>query len=397
MRLDLTKTRIEVINAVYGTTVLDSSADLPGVYLLRLAPGGDAPGLVRRMLNDRRVLYAELDAVSKSPIAYPRSISGWAESNSTVADPRSISGWSGQDPAPYLQQPVANRLGILRAQGITRGAGITVAVLDTGVQLDHPMLAVSYTDARYDFVDNDPDPTDVANAADDDGDGLIDEAYGHGTHVSGIVHLVAPDAKIMPVRVLEADGSGYVFTLAKAIAWAAHHGAQVINLSLGTNQASLVLHDAVSDAHKLGVVIVAAAGNTDWLMQQYPAADADAAAITSVSDAGLKSSFANYGFWIDLAAPGEGIISTYPGNGYAVWSGTSFAVPFAAGQAALIRSLAPGWGVADVVNAMRQSAIPLRTTDRQYGELLGAGLIDVGASVDWVRANPTPATKQKAG
>ncbi len=376
VRVDVSRARIEDISADYGTTTLDSIPELPGLYLLRVALGGDVPKLLSRMTNDRRLVYAEADIVSKSPIAHPRSIKVWND----------------QSPTLYEQQPAVSALNIPRAQAITRGAGSIVAVIDTGVQLDHPALAASFTAERFDFVDNDADPTDVANALDDDDDGLVDEAYGHGTHVAGIVHLVAPDAKIMPLRVLEADGSGNVFAVAKAIAWASQRGATVINLSLGAAQSSFVLHDAVAEARRLGVLVVAAAGNIDALDKQFPAADTDAIGITSVDAAGTKSSFANYGQWVDLAATGENVISTYPG-GYAAWTGTSFATPFVSGQAALIRSTAPAWSVSNVTYAMRQTATPIARSNRQYNELLGAGVVNIGASVEWTLANPTPVLK----
>jgi thermitase len=370
IRVDVSRASIADINADYSTTVLDTVPEMPGLYLLRVAPGNDVPKLLYRMMNDRRLVYAEADIVSKSPLAYPRSISVWNDQNPTL----------------FEQQLAVSALGMLSAHAITRGAGSIVAVIDTGVQLDHPVLAASFTTERFDFVDNDADPTDNANALDDDGDRLIDEAYGHGTHVAGIVHLVAPDAKIMPLRVLEADGSGNVFAVAKAVAWASRRGANVINLSLGAGQPSLVMHDAVEAARKLGVIVVAAAGNADALDKQFPAADTDAIGITSVDTAGAKSSFANYGQWVDLAAIGENIISTYPG-GYAAWTGTSFATPFVSGQAALIRSVAPTWTVAMIVCAMRQTATPLARTNRQYNELLGAGVVNIGASIEWTLAD----------
>jgi len=262
------------------------------------------------------------------------------------------------------------------AHKLATGAGTVVAIVDTGVQLDHPLLASSYSATGIDFIDNDTDSTDVASGLDEDGNGIFDQAYGHGTHVAGIVHLVAPAAKLLPIRVIDSDGFGYVFTVAKAISWAAHHSANVINLSLGTGQDSRVLRDAVNDARSQGAIVVGAAGNMNWLSKEYPSADINALGVTSISDQGIKSSFANYGQWVDLSAPGENIVSTYPGSTFAVWSGTSMATPFVAGEAALIKSLQPTWSASTVMAFMQQCVISLKESDRQYKELIGAGRID---------------------
>lgn len=369
IRLNPSLTSIADINAEYGTHTLDSIDDLPGVYLLRVPPNTDAARVISRLSGDKRVIFAELDSISQPPVAHPRSISVW----------------SGVDAEVYIDQAAADELDLEDAHAITRGTDSMVAVLDTGVQADHPALRGRVL-SGHDFVDNDGDASDTANGVDDDGDGMIDDAYGHGTHVAGIVHLVAPDAAILPVRVMDSDGNGYVFTVAKAVVWAARQGANVINLSLGTPQPSRLLQDALAEARRAGVVLVAAAGNVDWLDKQYPAADSSVLAITSVNDDCEKSSFANYGEWVDLSAPGENIISTYPGGGYALWSGTSMAAPFAAGQAALIRSAAPDWGVDPVVSTMLLSATPLRERDPRYWPLLGNGMIDITRSVQRAQA-----------
>lgn len=115
---------------------------------------------------------------------------------------------------------------------VATGAGTVVAVLDTGVDAAHPMLAGRLLPG-YDLIDDDPDPLDVANGVDDDGDGLVDEAYGHGTFVAGVVAQIAPDAAILPVRVLDADGRAELHTVIEGIDLAIEQGANVINMSFG--------------------------------------------------------------------------------------------------------------------------------------------------------------------
>jgi subtilisin family serine protease len=264
-----------------------------------------------------------------------------------------------------------------------------VAVVDTGVQLDHPGLDENFEGAaRYDFVEDDRNPTDHAVGLDADGDGIKDELVGHGTHVAGIVDLVAPAAEIMPLRVLNSEGLGNSFTIAKAIYYAKSNGANVINLSLGSSRRSAVLQGAISDAVKGGVLVAAAAGNSDSSVPHYPAAgngtvaSADGlVAVTAVDAFAKKSDYANYGTWVDIAAPGDGIRSAFPVSMYANWSGTSMATPFVSGQAALIHALHGSLAPSDVEKKIRSSATPLTLLNLTYVAMLGAGEANVCASL----------------
>jgi subtilisin family serine protease len=207
---------------------------------------------------------------------------------------------------------------------------------------------------------------------------------GHGTHVSGIVARLAPDSKILPVRVLNVDGRGNVFILAYAIDWAVMQGADVINLSLGADADSEVLSDAVARAQEQGAVIVASAGNDNAETKKYPAAFPGVLSITAVDAANRKAVFANYGEdWVDLAAPGVGITSTIPVTGsllYATWSGTSMATPFAAGAAALVREHAPNDTPAQIAKTLVDSGADLDPYNPQYIGKLGR-LLDLGAAL----------------
>lgn len=356
---------IEGVNATYGTTILDVFLESAGIYLLQLAPNHDVETIVEIMQNDPRLIYAEPNFFSEIP----------------EGDPSETWAWGGYDPNPYLGQYAIAMLNLAAAHEVTLGSGAVVAVLDTGIQVDHPRLADRLTEARYDYIDDDPIPEDVFNGLDDDGDGLIDEGAGHGTHVAGIVNLVAPEAQIMPLRVLDSEGRGNDYVLAEAVQFAVQNGAQVINLSLGMPAQSELMEEVIAEATAAGVLVVAAAGNLDSSSEQYPASNPQVIAVTSVGPTAAKSYFANYGEWVDIAAPGESITSTFPVDGYAQWSGTSMATPFVAAQAALIRSVQPTLLPAGITTLIQSSAQPIDEENPNYVGLLGAGLANIGASV----------------
>lgn len=358
---------IEDINNDYGTTTLDSLLNSAAIYLLQVAPGQSVEVVVAAMDNDPRLLYAEPNFIGQMPEGNPSET--WA--------------WGGYDPNPYWGQYAGEMLHLTEAHQVTLGAGVRVAVLDTGVQLDHPQLAGSFVELGYDFIDDDPVAEDVFNGLDDDGDGLVDEGAGHGTHVAGLIHLVAPEAEILPLRVLDSDGQGNEFVIAVAVQYAAANGADVINLSLGTSAQSELMEDVIDGVVDAGIIVVAAAGNLNINSEQYPAAYEDVLAVTSVGPDATKSTFANYGTWVDIAAPGESITSTFPVDGYAQWSGTSMATPFVAGQAALLRTLFPTIPVADIHWLIQSTAQPLDQLNPGYSQMLGAGLPHIANSLNY--------------
>jgi len=346
---------------------------LDRVYLLSLQPGTNEQDTIDNMRNDARIEYSEPNLLGEVP----------------EADPYQIGAWGGYDSEPFLTQYANEHLDLPLARELSTGSGVVVAVLDTGVQLDHPELAPRLV-AGYDFIDDDAIPADEGNGLDDDGDELIDEAVGHGAHVSGIVLLVAPESQIMPLRVLNSDGIGNVFEVAEAMIRATDQGAQVINLSLGTSLQSSVLTEAVDYARSAGVMVVAAAGNLNSTQPQYPAADEGVIAVAALDEMRFKTSFSNYGSWVDLAAPGESIYSAYPLDGYGWWSGTSMATPFVSGQIALLRSLAPWLTLAQIEGQLETKARNLDTLNPDYAGQLGAGEPDVAASLGchWADVEP---------
>jgi thermitase len=321
-------TSIVEINRDYGTTTLEKLAgsEQPGasrgIYLLQLPTDSTTLEMVAHLAADPRLVFAEPNFLAEAP-------------EDAVGDARMRArGISSTEPSST--QYAARNLNLACAHAISRGSGTKVAVLDTGAQLDHPALDENFEGVKdFDFVSNDGNPAEPRRQP--------DNLVGHGTHVAGIVDIVAPQAKIMPLRVLNAQGSGDVFRIAKAISFARANGADVINLSLGTSSYSRLLVGVIEDATRNDVVVTAAAGNSNAERKHYPAAGRKVAlsssadglvAVTSVNREKIKSGFANYGTWVDIAAPGNGIRSAFTVSVYANWSGTSMATPFISGQAA---------------------------------------------------------------
>ncbi len=366
---------IQAINASYGTTVLDRLT--PAIYLLQAPAGADAEELADRMDEDLRLAFAELNYIGQTPEHSGQD--SWA--------------WGGPDSAPFTGQYALNALRLPSAHALSQGAGTVVAVLDTGVDLSHPALA-SQLITGLDLVDGDAWPADEAQGLDNDGDGLFDEAAGHGTHVAGIVHLAAPQAQIMPVRVLDSEGRGNIYRLARGILHAADQGADVINLSLGLSEKSSLLKEVIRRATRQGVVVIAAAGNDHSDAESYPAATKCALGVTGVDEAGVKAPWANFGDWIAYAAPGQGIYSTFLDGSYAWWSGASMAAPFVSGQAALLLSLEPSLDVRQVALLIRETARSLDADNPGLEGMLGAGQPDALASLERLLSGEIPASNQ---
>lgn len=214
-------------------------------------------------------------------------------------------------------------------------SSILVAVVDTGIYYTHPDLTANYAPLGYDWVNNDADPMDD---------------HGHGTHCAGIIAATLNNSKgiagIAQVRVmaekgLDQRGQGYDDDLANAIIHAAEHGAKIISCSWGSDSESQTIHDAIKYATNLGALVIAAAGNSGTNIRHYPASYEEVIAVTATDEGDDPADFTTYGDWIDIAAPGTSIYSTYLWNTYFSLSGTSMACPHVAGVAALVWSQYP--------------------------------------------------------
>jgi thermitase len=259
-----------------------------------------------------------------------------------------------------------------QAWAVSRGAGVTVAVVDTGVDLGHPDLAGRIVPG-YDFVEDDGDPQD---------------GHGHGTHVAGTVAAgengagiigVAPDALVMPLRVLDANGGGNSSDVAAAFAYAGKRGVRVVNASLGSAFPSNAERVAIQDHPNTLYVVAAGNGGADSIgddndgaTREYPCAhdlpNLICVGATDVTDA--RAGFSNYGAAsVDLFAPGQDVVSDWArghatvlsqyfpvGDGYEIMLGTSMAAPHVAGAAALAGAVRPTWGALSLKSALLDGA-----------------------------------------
>ncbi|MCR5138511.1 MAG: S8 family serine peptidase [Oscillospiraceae bacterium] len=242
------------------------------------------------------------------------------------------------DPDPYMSDPGGayqyqhDMVNTYEAWGVSTGAGVTVAVVDSGVDYTHPDLAGKVIPGG-DYVEGDGDPMDED---------------GHGTHVAGIIAAamgngeggagIAPDAKIYAVRVLDADGLGYNEWIIAGYYDAADSGAKIINMSLGGTRYSSIEEEAIRYAvEEKEATVVAAMGNDGSNIRTWPAGFDGVVAVAAVDAGGGLADYSDYGPWCDVAAPGSGIWST-TGGSYECWDGTSMATPVVAGVAALYMS-----------------------------------------------------------
>jgi thermitase len=206
-------------------------------------------------------------------------------------------------------------------------------------------------------------------------------AFGHGTMVSGIVHLVAPTAQIMPLKAFHADGTGSLSDVLRAIYYATQHNAKVLNMSFDFTTYSCELEKGVNYAASHGVVSVASVGNDGQQVVVYPAGLSNAIGVASTANNDTLSSFSNYGQPpVLVGAPGEGIVTTYPYGTYAAGWGTSFSTPFVSGTVALLRSVS--------TNLNQQSAAQALSHAVYISPVLGSGRLDVNqAMTAWCQAS----------
>lgn len=270
----------------------------------------------------------------------------------------------------FSQQWGLARIGATQAWAIWQPQRtIYIAILDTGIDATHPDLSQKMRRHSngsvygYNAINN------TSNAHD---------MQGHGTHCAGIAaahtnngvgiagvaawnaNLTSAQSavQLIPVKVLNDQGYGTMADVSRGVVWAADNGAQVISLSLGSTAGTQQLQDAVNYAWNRGCVVVAAAGNNGTNTPFYPAYYENAIAVAATDPNDTLTSFSQYGEWVDIAAPGQAILSTVPNGGYESWSGTSMACPHVAGAAALLWSAAPSLSNQQIRHALENTADP---------------------------------------
>lgn len=293
------------------------------------------------------------------------------------------------------------------AWSVARGEGVTIAIVDTGVDLAHEDLA----DRLW------ANPGEVpGNGVDDDGNGFVDDVRGwdfvnndadprddngHGTHCAGIAAAatdnargiagMAPGARIMAVKVLDSRGSGSTATLAEGISYALDNGADIISVSIGGPTGASVLHAAVRRAAAAGVPVVVAAGNEGGAVL-YPAAYAESLCVGASDADDVRASYSNFGPALDVLAPGgtpgKAIYSTVRNNGYDFKIGTSMATPHVAGVAALLKGERPGLSAEAVDHLLSETA--LRPGGYGWDQYYGHGLVQARGALDLMLADATP-------
>ena len=421
-------TQAQAACATYGLTMV-STIRQPDTYLVQLT-AAVPPGVLQQWVHgDANVRHLELDtnvsvpeaSLTNVPYVPPMPVTTY------VTDGHSVQLYGATAWVGYVQQPAmyaTNTFNIV--QGNTTGSGLVVAVIDTGIDSNNPILAPVLV-SGYDFTRN------VAGYASDLADinqstaamlgkstvtssastqvvrlnqstaAMLDQStaamldghplpshFGHGTMVAGLIHLVAPTAKIMSLKAFNADGTANVSNISAAIYYAADQGARIINMSFELSQISDALLRAVNYATRKGVICIASAGNDSQQSLVYPAAFGNVIGVGSVDQQNQLSGFSNSGADIvTLAAPGEALITTYPGNHYAAVWGTSFSSALVSGATAdLLSAIDPNLARLMQVGDLRH-AVSHALVCGNAGSL-GAGCLDMNQAMQFFKGMNMP-------
>jgi subtilisin family serine protease len=380
IRLSASNQASQALKAIY-----DSGAYVDGAYDsttwgIVFRPDVARDGVLKSWESSNWLAFSQTDSLIHStalPVNDPMASQQWAIAGVDTASVNASTAWSR-----------------------TVGQGVVVAVIDSGIDLNHPDLKSQLWVNTGEVA---------GNKRDDDRDGFIDDIFGvnflnnsgnvqddagHGSHVSGIIAAaannntggvgLAPGSKIMALKVLDQYGNGSLNAAVNAIYYAVNHGAKVINASWTMSMGSPSLQTAMAYAANRNVVVVTAAGNESVNNDQVPSYPGsyrytNVLTVGAVDSAGHLASFSNYGpSSVDVAAPGVRIMSTTAGS-YQSWDGTSMASPYVAATAALIASLRPDYSAAQIVNQIKATAH--RSTELA-GKIASAGYLDAGAATD---------------
>ncbi len=397
----------------HGLTVVKELFDGTNCVMLVTSPSANVAGVETEVDSDLKVVSFEPQQNLTLPELSGATQATLTQSTTGILDSlvgRTLVTFFGSTvPSNYTAQPATSIIRLSDARTATNltGSGI-VAIIDTGADTSHPALTGVLVPG-YDFTRDTPDASELADLnpamaaalqqsttgildaqnilivnqsaaailsqsttgiLDQSTTGILDSTlseFGHGTMVAGIVHLIAPTAKIMPLKAFHADGSSNLSDIIRAIYYAADNGANVISMSFSISQPSPGLQAAVQYALNKNVILVAASGNDGLKTLVYPASYGGVQGIGSSTSSDTKSTFSNFGSGVvTFAAPGEGIITTYPGGNYAAGWGTSFSAPMLSGAATLVLQARPAARPGDITNALSKTK---QISDMGYGRV----------------------------
>ena len=370
----------------------------------------DSTVFLTQMLSVTGVTSAEPDQTVNTLSAAASTMPSYAYDRTPVSY-YGASVWEG-----YVLQTPNQIVGTAKTQAAfgVSGQGTIVAMIDTGIDPKNKILK-SHLVYGYDFtrnvdggsemgdltqstagvIDGSTQPANLnqstAGVIDQSTAGVIDQqqysAFGHGTMTAGIVHLVAPNAQLMPLKAFGADGTGYASDVLRAIYYAVSHGAKVISMSFEFSGPSVELATAINYATTQSVICVASAGNDGSMTVVYPSGLPNVIDVASTSNSNTPSSFSNYGtppVW--LSAPGEGVMTTYPFQTYAVGWGTSFSAPFVSGTVALMASVPGSSALLNQTTAAQALSHAQPIPETQYG----FGVLDTYQAVQSWQASLNP-------
>jgi subtilisin family serine protease len=406
VRTNLGLAGLQNVCLLNGCTVVSNiDGNLNQVFLVRPAQGL-LPSLLASILQ---TITGIVDAEPDQTLVIPPNPSSQTTSSNPppgLWDTTPVNYYGNTVTDGYVNQPAAHIIEIAQAHSAfnVSGTGI-VADIDTGVDPNHPAFQGVLLEG-WDFTRNQPGgsemndismsappPCDTCPAAyvnqhtaamlDQQTAAMLDgsqyAAFGHGTMVMGVIHLVAPTAKLLPLKAFSADGDGSLSNILAAIYYGVQNQANVINMSFDMLQSSTELTDAINYANSNKVILVASAGNDGVDEMVYPAGNQNVMGVASTNDQDQRSSFSNYGdqiVWV--AAPGEGVITTYPFGLYAAGWGTSFSSPFVAGTASLVLNMQPH-------DAQSQAAFAI-----SHAQFVGLNMGNGRLNVDWTLSSLNP-------
>jgi subtilisin family serine protease len=396
---------IDAVNQVHGTSTL-RQINGTSIYLVQTNTEDDGT-ILSQLANDGAVETAEPNAhVTLQSPAQAALDPSLAEGMAVLLDGTTLTTFYGTTVLrSYVNQPALSITHVSDVRKMSTGAGTHIAYIDTGVDFYHPALG-PWLDPGINVLDNgtaselDGLSSMGASLLDGQGYSLLDNRFifvldagmaslldgsapggtfpkdlGHGTLVAGVLHLVAPAARIVPIKAFTAYGNTTMYALTEAVYQATQMGVDVLNMSFSTTQDSPAFRKAINDAHAAGVAIVASVGNdANGTTPYYPASYQNVIGVAATDFSDHLAGFSNYGAAVSVDAPGAYVVSTAPGGKYAAAWGTSFSAPMVSGEVALLAS-SRGQGHSDSTLVV-STADSIDSLNPGFEKKLGKGLIN---------------------